>query len=49
VGGTQLTIEWLESEEYARAVDADGEEIPTVIVYWFAWYAFHPTTWVFQG
>lgn len=49
VGGTALTIEWRESENYARAVDANGEEVPTVIVYWFAWYAFHPATRVFPG
>lgn len=47
VGGTQLMIEWQEKEKYARALDSDGEEIPTVIVFWFAWYAFHPTTEVF--
>jgi len=28
----------------ARAIDRHGKEIPTVIVYWFAWYAFHPDT-----
>lgn len=47
IGGTELTIEWLEKEKYARAVDSDDNEIPTVIVYWFAWYAFHPETEIF--
>lgn len=49
LGGETFTIEWLKDEKYARAVNADGEEIPTVIVYWFAWYAFHPGTAIFQA
>jgi hypothetical protein len=49
VGGTELTIEWRALEKYARAIDAKGEEIPTVIVYWFAWFAFHPGTEIFKN
>ncbi|MCP4299769.1 MAG: DUF3179 domain-containing protein [Gammaproteobacteria bacterium] len=26
----------------------DGEELSSVIAYWFAWYAFHPDTEVFR-
>ena len=48
VGGTKLTIEWQEDDKYARAIDSKGNEIPSVIVYWFAWYAFHPGTEVFS-
>ena len=48
VGDTKLTIEWQKDEKYARAIDSNGNEIPTVIVYWFAWYAFHPGTEVFS-
>jgi hypothetical protein len=49
IGDTELTIEWQEKEKYARALDSNGEEIPTVIVYWFAWYAFHPGTDIFAN
>jgi len=49
VAGRIVTIEWRESENYARVLDADGDELPSVIVYWFAWYAFHPSTVVFPG
>jgi hypothetical protein len=49
VAGRTVTIEWHESEDYARVLDADGDELPSVIVYWFAWYAFHPLTVVFPG
>ena len=47
LGDRELVIEWLEDERYARVVDKDGTEITSVIVYWFAWYAFHPDTEVF--
>jgi len=47
IGGNTVTIEWFEDDDYARVIDDDGEEIATVIVYWFAWYAFHPETEVF--
>lgn len=33
----------------ARIVDANGEEIPTTIAFWFAWYAFHPDTEVYTN
>ena len=49
IDGTTLTIHWNSKESYARATGADDKEIPTVIVYWFAWYAFHPNTIVFQA
>lgn len=49
VAGEVVTIEWHESENYARVLDANGDEMPSVIVYWFAWYAFHPATIVFPG
>ena len=49
ISATQIRVEWREKEKYARAFSEDGEEIPTVIVYWFAWYAFHPDTTVFQA
>jgi hypothetical protein len=49
IDGTEITIEWQEKEKFARAISPEGEEIPTVIVYWFAWYAFHPSTAIFQA
>ena len=49
INGRLLTIEWFEKENYARVSDAKGEELLTVIVYWFAWYAFHPETEIFQA
>jgi hypothetical protein len=48
ISDVDFTIEWDEQEKYARAIDSTGAEIPTVIVFWFAWYAFHPGTEVFE-
>ena len=47
--GKLLTIEWLPDEKTARALDRHGDELPTVLAYWFAWYAFHPDTLVFEA
>lgn len=47
--GKPYTIHWSEEDEYARILNADGDELPSVIVYWFAWYAFHPETLVFEA
>ncbi|NET37239.1 MAG: DUF3179 domain-containing protein [Cyanothece sp. SIO1E1] len=32
----------------AQFTDESGEEIPSVSLYWFAWYAFHPDTKIFN-
>ena len=48
-GAENWLVEWSEKDEFARVVDADGNEHPTVIAYWFAWYAFHPDTEVFSA
>lgn len=45
----KLTVVWSESENSAHAVDSSGNEIPSVLAYWFAWYAFHPDTEVFRA
>ncbi len=49
IGGKPYTIHWRQHDDYARIVDSDGKEVPSVIVYWFAWYAFHPDTLVFEA
>ncbi len=45
--GKKLQIKW---DEKARApqLTADGEPWPAINLYWFAWYAFHPQTEVFN-
>ncbi|MED5352940.1 MAG: hypothetical protein VX429_00795 [Nitrospinota bacterium] len=33
----------------ATIQDAAGEELPSVVGFWFAWYAFYPETQVFKN
>jgi hypothetical protein len=33
----------------AFATGASGKVLPTTLLYWFAWYAFHPQTLVFEA
>ena len=35
------------SEETGRVLDASGNEIPSVIAFWFAWSAFHGNTTIY--
>lgn len=44
VGGTKLEVRCDRRSRSAHAVDAEGNELPTVQAYWFAWAAFHPGT-----
>lgn len=47
--GEDLVINFDEIHESARVTDATGEVIPGIILYWFAWVAFHPDTEVFTA
>jgi hypothetical protein len=49
IGSKLFTVEWFESENFARILDDSGQELPSIIAYWFAWYAFHPDTEVFRA
>jgi hypothetical protein len=48
LGGERITIEYDSDNQTARAMDVEGSVIPTVIAFWFAWYAFHPDTEIFK-
>jgi len=47
--GEQFTVGFDELNQSAEIVGADGAEIPTLIAFWFAWYAFHPDTEIFAA
>ncbi|NMM25874.1 MAG: DUF3179 domain-containing protein [Glaciimonas sp.] len=49
LGGKALTVRFDPEHRTGAAFDAQGKEIPTVIAFWFAWYAFHRDTEVFQA
>lgn len=47
IEGTTVQIHNDRSSESAYVTDADGNMLPAVSTYWFAWYAFHPDTELF--
>lgn len=49
IGHQAVHIEYDAAHRSGRVLDATGQEIPSVIGFWFAWYAFHPETAVFTA
>ncbi len=47
--GETFGVDFDAKHETARIVKADGSEIPTITAFWFAWYAFHPETDVYEA
>lgn len=43
VGGQPITVRFNARARSATATNADGTPVPSLMAYWFAWYAFHPT------
>jgi hypothetical protein len=48
VGGQPVTVHWNPAAESAHVTDAAGRMLPATTAYWFAWYAFHPDTAVYE-
>jgi hypothetical protein len=40
--GKRFEVLYDHENETARILTEDGEELPTLMAFWFAWYAFHP-------
>lgn len=40
--GKHLEVQYDHENETARILAENGEELPTLMAFWFAWYAFHP-------
>jgi len=49
ISGHRVEVFFDRENSSASARDEQGREMPTVMAYWFAWYAFHPDTEVFQA
>ncbi len=49
IADKNITIEWSKIEQYAQILDEYGNVVPSVLSYWFAWYAFYPETKIFQA
>ena len=49
LAGLSITIEYDSGSETAQAFDDTGIPIIATEMYWFAWYAFHPNSAVYQS
>jgi len=47
LAGQPVVVKYNQGHNAAIALDAQGEQLPAVTAYWFAWYAFHPDTRVY--
>lgn len=44
VGDKKITLSYDAAKSHQRITGPDGEEIPSVQAFWFAWAAFYPDT-----
>ncbi len=49
VGGSEILIHFDAEAGSARAYAPNGVDLPVTLAYWFAWYAFHPGTAVYEA
>jgi hypothetical protein len=49
LAGRNIRIAYDAQHRTARVLDKDGKELPSVMTYWFAWYAFYPESAVFYA
>ena len=47
--GKKLIVRWNTESQSVQVSDIQGRTIPVNVLYWFAWYAFHPETEVFEA
>jgi len=47
ISGQAVRVEYDAAHRSGRVLDQAGQELPSTIAFWFAWYAFHPDTEVF--
>ena len=48
VGGESFLIHWDKASQTATIESKNGQAYPSVVSFWFAWFAFHPETDIFQ-
>jgi len=49
LAGRRITLHHDAASGATVVTDATGNEIPSLVAYWFAWYAFHPDTEIFAA
>lgn len=47
--GVEIIVNFDEENESASITNEAGEALPTMLAFWFAWYAFHPETEVYTA
>ena len=47
--GQSFEVQYDKKNKMARIVSENGDEWPTLISYWFAWYAFHPDSEIYAA
>lgn len=48
VGGQQVTVRFNDQANAAHIIDTNGNELPAVTLFWFAWSAFNPQTTLYS-
>jgi len=48
LNGQSLVVKFDKTSQSAQIFNDLGEELPTITLYWFAWYALHPDTKIFK-
>ncbi|HCW92092.1 MAG TPA: hypothetical protein DHM44_00245, partial [Flexistipes sinusarabici] len=46
--GEKITISYNQESRFAKVTDTEGDEISSVIFFWFAWQAFYPDTFLWR-
>ena len=49
LNGTRFEVLYDSANETARIIAENGNELPTLMAFWFAWYAFHPDGEVYSA
>jgi hypothetical protein len=49
LAGRPLIIRFDAQHQSGKILDKTGKELPSITVFWFAWYAFHPHTEIFRA
>lgn len=49
IADTPVLVRFDEANQNARVETHEGEVLPGVVAFWFAWYAFHPETEIYRG
>ena len=46
ISGEKITISYNADQHFPKIINKKGEDVPSVLVFWFAWQAFYPRTQV---